>query len=157
MAELRVVVCDLVVRQDALARDEARDREERERAAERQAEELRLVRQAVEREDDEERRRGDGRAREREEDRRLGARVRLRALDDAPLALPRPASPEQQHDRGEQPAGEAAHEPGLRPIAVATATRAAAATSHVTIPSGIGPTWPSPQPPASVGSRVRRT
>ena len=65
-----------------------------------------------------------------------------------------PDEPGEQEDGGEHAAGEA-H--ARLPISRMTSTSAAPASSQATMPSGIGPMLPMPQPPRSGGVRVDRT
>src|SRR5205823_12794521 len=131
-----------------------------ERKPEREAEELRLVRDRLVRVDDDERNgAGRGRAEERE-DEELGARRGWLERHDPlrPLDARRPAAAaEQQDERRDEPAPGRAHAWILRPMTVQTPTSAAPAKSQATSPSGTGPMWPIPQPPRSSGCFAHST
>jgi hypothetical protein len=124
-----------LLRQDALAGEDQRGRRAGQRAAEQQPEDLRVRAQ----------RHGDREARaeqpggdERQRGEQLGARV-PRQLAAAAV------------DRVVVAAG---HVGERSPMMRATPTSTSAASSQATIPSGIGPRWPMPQPPASSGWRA---
>ena len=140
---------------DEAARDhEAGEREQPERGPEREPEPLRLVREAVERVDDDERGGGDGRQEEQDEQEGLGARLGLARGDDAGSLARRPRrlpAAESEHEPRDEPVLQLRHL-GIRlPKRVHMKTSAAAATSQLTAPSGQGPRWPIDQPPGSRG------
>ena len=114
---------------DALGGEDGGGRQAGQRTAQRRAEQLRLRVG-----DDEDGEGGGGQAREDEEHR--DGQLRARVGTRAPLGHP----------------GLVGH--GARsPIRRATASRAAMARNHVTIPSGTGPRLPMPQPPRLSGWR----
>jgi hypothetical protein len=168
VAEVLVVALGLLLRHEARARHAGRARQRGEGEAEREPEQRVL---GVDDEDDDEGHAAGDRRGEAGQHDVLGATVPPRlavgrargrglgALDLAPVSLP---SPPQQEDaqRQERPQDEVArppHSPVRSASSRITSSSAVPARSQATIPSGIGPRWPMPQPPRSSGWRAYAT
>ena len=155
--DFRIVLGELLGHDEAAADHETREREQCERRAESDAQPLRLMRKAVEGVNRDEGGRGDRRERKQDEHDVLGAPVGGARRDDARLGRlgPRPSpTPDQQNEPREEPVLHLRHIFSLFPRSRQTATSVAAATSHVTMPSGHGPSLPIESPPGSLGCLV---